>query len=76
MLLRSAVVQRLAKSPMQMTGYAFLMEMKYRLWRWGVRIREVPIVFRNRTAGKSKISNGIIREGIVAPWVLRRRTPE
>jgi glycosyltransferase involved in cell wall biosynthesis len=73
MLLRAEVARRIAATPMEMTGYAFLMELKHRLWRWGLRIREVPIVFRDRTAGKSKISNGIIREGIVAPWVLRRR---
>jgi dolichol-phosphate mannosyltransferase len=73
MLLRAGVVRKLAAAPMEMAGYAFLMEVKHRIWRWGFRIREVPVVFRDRTAGKSKISNSIIREGIVAPWILRRR---
>ncbi len=73
MLLRVEVVRRLAAAPMEMAGYAFLMEVKHRIWRWGFRIREVPVVFRDRTAGKSKISNSIVREGIVAPWILRRR---
>src|SRR5215471_1038359 len=72
MLLRMPVVHRLMMAPIEMAGYAFLMEIKYRMWRWGLRIREVPVVFRDRIAGKSKISNSIIREGIVAPWVLRR----
>jgi glycosyltransferase involved in cell wall biosynthesis len=73
MLLRTEVVRRLAAASMEMSGYAFLMEVKHRIWRWGFRIREVPVVFRDRTAGKSKISNSIVREGIVAPWILRRR---
>lgn len=75
MLLRRPVVERILESSMQMSGYAFLMEMKHKIWKWGLRIREVPIVFRDRTSGRSKISNGIIREGLRAPWNLRRAAP-
>lgn len=73
-LLRAPVVARIAKSSMQMAGYAFLMELKHKVWKWGLRIRETPIVFCDRTAGQSKISDSIVREGIQAPWRLRRRT--
>ena len=52
------------------TGYAFGMAVKYNLWKKGARIKEFPIVFKNRTIGKSKISNQIIREGLLTPWRL------
>jgi len=55
------------------SGYAFLMELKYALWRSGARIREVPIVFRNRAGGESKLTGHIVREGIKAPWKVRFR---
>lgn len=53
------------------SGYAFQIEMKYRFFKHGAVIMELPIVFRNRREGESKISSHIIREGIVAPLLLR-----
>ncbi len=57
------------------SGYAFIMELKYALFKKGVKIAEVPITFTNRTGGESKISNHIIHEGVLAPWrmILRRQ---
>jgi dolichol-phosphate mannosyltransferase len=54
-------------------GYAFQVEMTYRAWRAGFRIVEVPIVFRERTSGKSKMSKQIVLEGIlrVTRWGIR-----
>jgi dolichol-phosphate mannosyltransferase len=72
MLLRRPVVERLLASPPKLTGYAFLMEIKYKVWTWKLCVREFPIVFRNRIQGQSKISSGIIQEGILAPWILRK----
>lgn len=56
-------------------GYAFLIELKYILWQKGARVSEIPITFRNRTEGESKISGYIINEGIIAPWriIFRKR---
>lgn len=51
-----------------LTGYAFLMELKYVLWRASARIVESPIIFKNRREGESKLSSHIMREGLVAPW--------
>jgi dolichol-phosphate mannosyltransferase len=45
-------------------GYAFQIEMKFAAWRLGFRIAEVPIVFRDRKYGASKMSKGIIKEGV------------
>ena len=73
---RAPVMRMLLEVSMEMTGYAFLMELKHKLWRWRLRIGEIPIIFRDRTSGSSKISNSIVREGIQAPWVLRRQRSE
>lgn len=50
------------------SGYAFIMELKYGLYKNNISIKEVPIIFENRVGGESKISNHIISEGILAPW--------
>jgi dolichol-phosphate mannosyltransferase len=77
-LIRSDLLLRLDLSGVSSSGYAFLMELKYALWRSGARIREIPIVFRNRAGGESKLSGHIVREGIKAPWKVRlkERRPE
>jgi dolichol-phosphate mannosyltransferase len=54
------------------TGYCFHIELKYRSLKCGFRVREEPIVFRNRVSGKSKMSSSIISEAIVQVWKLRR----
>ncbi len=65
-------------------GYVFQIEMTYRASRAGARIREVPITFRDRTVGQSKMSRRIIVEALVVVvqlrfdelkrWVRRPRT--
>ncbi len=49
----------------QFTGYAFQVEMKFAAWKLGFKIMEVPIVFRDRKHGTSKMSHGILKEGIL-----------
>jgi dolichol-phosphate mannosyltransferase len=46
-------------------GYAFQIEMKFAAWKLGFRISEVPIVFIDRQVGVSKMSKGIIKEGVL-----------
>lgn len=46
-------------------GYAFQIEMKFAAWKLGFRIQEVPIVFVDRRSGASKMSKGIIKEGVI-----------
>lgn len=52
-------------------GYAFQIEMTFRIWKRGLRIVEIPIVFVDRTEGESKMSRKIIREAIGMVWRLR-----
>ncbi|MEN9686350.1 MAG: hypothetical protein RLZZ28_2136 [Bacteroidota bacterium] len=46
-------------------GYAFQIEMKFAAWKLGFRIKEVPITFIDRKIGISKMSKGIIKEGVL-----------
>lgn len=52
-------------------GYSFQVEMNYKVWKKGFRIKEVPIVFVDRFAGTSKMSGSIIGEALFL--VLRLR---
>lgn len=54
-------------------GYSFQIEMKYRAWRKGYRLAEVPIVFTERTEGQSKMSKKIVWEAMHKVWELRIR---
>lgn len=55
------------------TGYAFQIDMAYRVFQAGLPIAEIPIVFRERRSGMSKMSRRIVLEavGAVAWWSLR-----
>jgi dolichol-phosphate mannosyltransferase len=52
-------------------GYSFQIEMSYRCWRRGFRIKEIPIVFTDRRVGVSKMSRRIIWEAAGMVWRLR-----
>jgi dolichol-phosphate mannosyltransferase len=51
-------------------GYAFQIEMSYKCWKRGFRIREIPIIFVDRRAGVSKMSRKIIWEAAWMVWRL------
>lgn len=53
-------------------GYAFQIEMKYRAWKLGFKIAEVPIIFKDRKEGVSKMSSGIVKEAMLGVWKMRR----
>ena len=63
-------LRRIDFSKIDISGYAFLIELKYLLSKEGASLKEIPIVLKNRPAGESKISNHIIREGVFAPWKM------
>ncbi|MEB2310285.1 MAG: polyprenol monophosphomannose synthase [Sorangiineae bacterium] len=52
-------------------GYSFQIETTYRALRRGLRVREVPIVFFDRRAGKSKMSRRVFAEAVSMVWKLR-----
>ena len=52
-------------------GYAFQIEMKFTAWKLGFKVTEVPITFIDRKLGASKMSKGIIKEGILGVLQLK-----
>jgi dolichol-phosphate mannosyltransferase len=65
------VLESIDLDAVRMKGYGFQIEMKYRAWRMGFRVREVSIVFVDRTAGTSKMSGGIFGEALWGVLGLR-----
>ena len=58
------VLENIKYKNIKFKGYAFQIEMKFRSWRKGYKIKEVPIIFLNREVGVSKMSGGIFNEAL------------
>ena len=54
-------------------GYSFQVELNFKIWAKGLKIKEVPIIFTERRDGESKMSGGIIHEAVFAVMKLRLR---
>lgn len=67
---RRRALQAIDLSQVQSNGYSFQIEMTHRLWRQGMRIAEVPIIFTERREGRSKMSGHIVREAFIMVWRL------
>lgn len=82
---RRATLQAIHLEQIQSNGYSFQIELTHRVWRRGLRVAEVPIIFTDRFQGTSKMSGRIIREALIMVWRLwlqnglrrrpRRRAP-
>ena len=68
---RRNVLENIGLDEIKFKGYAFQIEMKFRTWRKKYRIKEIPIVFTDRTAGNSKMSKGIFREALFGVLELK-----
>lgn len=71
--IRAEALQRLDLERFSSIGFAFQIELKYLFRRLGLRLAEEPIVFVDRAAGRSKITPGIILEGLWQVWRVRWR---
>ena len=58
------VLETLGLGNIQFVGYAFQIEMKFKAWKYGFDITEVPIIFTDRTAGTSKMNSSIFVEAV------------
>jgi dolichol-phosphate mannosyltransferase len=67
------VLETINLDEVRMRGYGFQIEMKYTAWRLGFRVREVSIIFIDRTLGTSKMSGGIFGEALFGVLALRFR---
>jgi len=68
---RREVLERVDLARIRANGYAFQIELKFRAFRCGFRLRELPIVFIERESGESKMSKRIVREAVWRVWWLR-----
>lgn len=65
------VLETINLDAIKFIGYAFQIEMKYKVKKAGFKIKEVPITFTDRTAGESKMSKGIFKEAILGVIQMR-----
>jgi len=61
---RRIVLETIDLDKIKFVGYAFQIEMKFLTWKHGFKVKEVPIIFTDRTHGQSKMSKRIIREAL------------
>lgn len=67
---RRQVLEAIPLDTIRASGYAFQIELTYRTWLAGFKVREIPITFADRTAGKSKMSGKIVREALWMVWTM------
>jgi dolichol-phosphate mannosyltransferase len=78
---RRRALQAISLDAVESNGYSFQIEMTHKVWRQGMKIVEVPIIFTDRFQGHSKMSGHIFREAFWMVWrlwfqnKLRRRPP-
>ena len=72
---RRKVLETLPLDKIKAVGYGFQIEMKFKTWKYGFKIKEIPIIFTERVRGQSKLSAGIFKEAFfgvirltVASW--------
>ncbi len=71
---RREVLQTIGIDEIKLKGYAFQIEMKFRAWKFGFKITEVPIIFTERKEGASKMSGGIFNEALWGVMKMKIRS--
>lgn len=71
---RREVLEAINLDKIKFTGYAFQIEMKYITWKLGFKIKEISIIFTDRTHGDSKMTKGIFKEAIFGVVELRMKS--
>ena len=68
---RRKVLEAIDLEKVKSNGYSFQIEMTFKAYSKGFKIKEVPIIFSDRVKGKSKMSKKIVREAVTMVWKLR-----
>lgn len=71
---RRDVLKTIVLDNLDSNGYAFQIEMKYKVNKNGFKIKEIPIIFHGRKEGKSKFNLRIIFEAFLLVWKLKFRS--
>ena len=67
---RRRALESIDLSQVKSNGYSFQIELTHKIWRQGMRIAEVPIIFTDRFQGTSKMSGNIVQEALLMVWRL------
>jgi len=68
---RRKVLEAIDFSKIKSDGYGFQIEMKFYTYRYGFKIKEIPVIFIDRRSGHSKMSKRIIWEAFWVVWMLK-----
>lgn len=68
---RADALRKIDLTKIHSNGYGFQIEMTYRLWKKGAKIKEIPIIFIDRMNGVSKMNKKIVYEAIFLVWKLK-----
>lgn len=68
---RREVLESIDFDSVRSQGYSFQIEMTFRAWHKGFRVKEIPIIFIDRTVGQSKMTRSIMLEAALMVWRLR-----
>ncbi|MEQ9310064.1 MAG: polyprenol monophosphomannose synthase [Balneolaceae bacterium] len=68
------VIENIALDRIRSNGYAFQIELHFRAWKAGFKLKEVSIIFREREEGVSKMSKKIVREAMWRVWAIKVRS--
>jgi dolichol-phosphate mannosyltransferase len=72
--LHRKVLEAIELDKIRSNGYAFQIEIHFRAWKAGFKLKEVSIIFREREEGVSKMSKAIVREAVWRVWALKIRS--
>ena len=68
---KRSVLETIKLNKIRFVGYAFQIEMKFKAWKHNFKIKEVSVIFTDRTEGTSKMSDGIIYEALFGVIKMR-----
>ena len=71
MCYKAEVLRKINLDKIKFIGYAFQIEMKFTAWKHKFNIKEVSIIFTDRTKGTSKMSSSIIKEAFIGVMMLK-----
>lgn len=68
------VIENISLDRVKSNGYAFQIELHFRAWKAGFKLKEISIIFREREEGVSKMSKKIMREAMWRVWAIKMRS--
>jgi dolichol-phosphate mannosyltransferase len=71
---RREALESIDLSKIKSNGYSFQIEVTFKIWKKGFKVKEIPIIFSDRMHGVSKMNKKIVYEAVFMVWKLRLRS--